>query len=40
VAGVAPFGFRFSADRKTFEVEEPEAAVVRRILRMAAGGTG
>ena len=40
VAGVAPFGFRFSADRKTFEVEEPEAAVVRRIFGMAAGGTG
>ena len=38
VAGVAPFGFRFSADRKTVEVEEPEAAVVRRIFRMAAGG--
>jgi site-specific DNA recombinase len=39
VAGVAPFGFRFSADRKTFEVEEPEATVVRRIFSMAAGGT-
>lgn len=40
VAGVAPFGFRFTSDRKNFEVEEPEAAVVRRIFALAASGTG
>ena len=40
VAGVAPFGFRFTPDRKNFEVEEQEAVVVRRIFALAASGTG
>ena len=40
VAGVAPFGFRFTPDRKNFEVEEQEAAVVRRIFALAASGVG
>jgi site-specific DNA recombinase len=40
VAGIAPYGFRFTPDRKTFEVEENEAIVVRKIFRMAAEGVG
>ena len=40
VAGIAPFGFRFTADRKNFEVEEQEAAVVRKIFALVASGTG
>jgi hypothetical protein len=40
VAGVAPYGFRFTPDRKAFEVEESEALVVRKIFRMAAEGVG
>jgi DNA invertase Pin-like site-specific DNA recombinase len=40
VAGVAPYGFRFTPDRKNFEVEEGEAAVVRKVFSMAASGTG
>lgn len=39
VAGVAPYGFRFTPDRKNFEVEEGEAVVVRKIFSMAASGT-
>jgi site-specific DNA recombinase len=38
VAGVAPYGFRFTPDRKNFEVEEGEAVVVRKIFRVAAEG--
>jgi len=40
VAGVVPFGFRFTPDRKNFEVEEQEAAVVRKIFALAASGVG
>ncbi|MCA1717012.1 MAG: recombinase family protein, partial [Actinobacteria bacterium] len=40
VAGVAPYGFRFTPDRKNFEVEEGEAVVVRRVFSMAAEGVG
>ena len=40
VAGVAPFGFRFNADRTNFEVEEQEATVIRRIFALAASGVG
>jgi site-specific DNA recombinase len=40
VAGVAPFGFRFTPDRKNFEVEEQEAAVVLRVFSLAASGVG
>ena len=39
VAGAAPYGFRFAPDRKYFEVEGGEAAVVRKIFSMAASGT-
>ena len=40
VAGTAPYGFRFTPDRKTFEVEESEALIIRKIFRMAAEGVG
>ena len=40
VAGTAPYGFRFTPDRKTFEVEESEALIIRKIFRMAADGVG
>jgi site-specific DNA recombinase len=40
VAGIAPFGFRFTPDRKNFEVEEQEAAIVRKIFALVASGTG
>jgi site-specific DNA recombinase len=39
VAGIPPYGFRFTPDRKNFEVEEGEAVVVRKIFSMAASGT-
>ena len=40
VAGVVPFGYRFTPDRKNFEVEEQEAVVVRKVFAIAASGTG
>ncbi|HET6658993.1 MAG TPA: recombinase family protein [Rubrobacter sp.] len=40
VTGTAPYGFRFTPDRKTFEVEESEALIIRKIFRMAADGVG
>lgn len=39
VAGIAPFGFRFTPGRKNFE-EEQEAALVRKIFALVASGTG
>src|SRR5918995_2474623 len=40
VAGVVPFGYRFTSDRKNFEVEEQEAVVVRKVFALAASGVG
>src|SRR5215204_1637948 len=40
VAGVVPFGYRSTSDRKNFEVEEQEAVVVRKVFALAASGVG
>lgn len=39
VAGVPPYGFNFTPDRRNFEVKEGEAVVVCKIFSMAASGT-
>lgn len=38
VYGTAPFGYRKGAQRNTIEIDEPAAAVVRRIFAWAAAG--
>jgi len=37
-AGATPYGYRYSADKKSVVIDEPEAVTVRRIFRLCQSG--